>query len=86
MINDRMGRSVPAAPALLLLDSYAILTAILTHDCITSSRVSRRETKRRKTHRFVKRIIATYAEITGRAALSAEIDLVIEGTKPERLP
>jgi hypothetical protein len=32
------------------------------------------------------RIVATYAEIAGRAALSAEIDLVIEGTKPERLP
>jgi hypothetical protein len=51
MINDRMGRSVPAAPALLLLDSYAILTAILTHDCITSCRVHAAAKKTKKTTR-----------------------------------
>jgi hypothetical protein len=34
---------------------------------------------------FLNRIVAAYAEIAGRAALSAEIDLVIEGKKPDSL-
>lgn len=38
-----------------------------------------------KRHRIRQRIVATYAEIAGRTGLSAEIDLVIEGTKPESL-
>ena len=59
-------------------------TAILTYDCITSCCVhTAAKQKDEKDTAFVKRIIATYAEIAGRAALSAEIDLVIGGTKPE---
>jgi hypothetical protein len=58
----------------------------LTRDCITSFRVHvAAKTKRRKDTAFAKRIVAAYAEIAGRAALSAEINLVIEGTKPESL-
>lgn len=42
-----------------------------------------RKQKRTNDTAFFKRTIATYAEIAGRAGLSAEINLVIEGTKPE---